>query len=158
MRSAERKSNPKSRTCTESAGDLDRYRLKWQDDARRRAEFHLFWPARAFREDFSILIAGCGTEQAAKHAIRWPRAHVVAIDISETALAHEARLKHTLGLDNLDLYQLPVEHAGDLGLCFDQVVSTGVLHHLMDPDRCLKVHHIVFESNFDNIVMFVPMC
>jgi SAM-dependent methyltransferase len=120
------------------AGDLDRYRLKWQDDARRRAEFHLFWPARPFREDFSILIAGCGTEQAARHAIRWPKAHVIAIDISETALAYEAKLKRTLGLDNLDLYQLPVEHAADLGLCFDQVISTGVLHHLMDPDAGLR--------------------
>ena len=29
--------------------------------------------ARPYREDPSILIAGCGTSQAAKHALRWPK-------------------------------------------------------------------------------------
>ena len=52
--------------------DLDYYRRLWSDPQRRRAEFHLFWPDRAFREDFSILVAGCGTSQAAKYALRWP--------------------------------------------------------------------------------------
>src|SRR5262245_65174264 len=51
--------------------NLDKYRL-WGDPQRRRAEFHLSWPFRTFDEDFSILVAGCGTSQAAKHAMRWP--------------------------------------------------------------------------------------
>jgi hypothetical protein len=41
--------------------DLEKYRRLWQDGERRRADFHLFWPTRRYREDFSILIAGCGT-------------------------------------------------------------------------------------------------
>ena len=41
--------------------NLDRYRLAW-DDRRRRAEAHLFWPDQAYRDDRSILVAGCGTE------------------------------------------------------------------------------------------------
>ena len=48
---------------------LDKYRRLWHDRQRRRADYHLFWPARSYREDFSILVAGCGTSQAAKHAI-----------------------------------------------------------------------------------------
>jgi hypothetical protein len=50
--------------------DLDRYRLGWEDRQRRRAEAHLFWPDEPYREDRSILVAGCGTSQAAKYALR----------------------------------------------------------------------------------------
>ena len=46
--------------------DLDRYRQLGQDPNRRRAEYHLLWPNRPYREDMEILIAGCGTSQAAK--------------------------------------------------------------------------------------------
>ena len=53
--------------------DLDAYRRSW-DDRRRRAESHLYWPAEPYREDRSILVAGCGTAQAAHYALRWPRA------------------------------------------------------------------------------------
>src|SRR5437762_12550005 len=59
--------------------NLDKYRGRWQDQARRRADHHLVWPARAYKEDQSILIAGCGTSQAAKHALRWPSAQVIEI-------------------------------------------------------------------------------
>jgi hypothetical protein len=46
--------------------NLDRYRQLWLDPNRRRAEYHLLWPDRPYREDMEILIAGCGTSQAAK--------------------------------------------------------------------------------------------
>jgi hypothetical protein len=49
---------------------LEDYRRLWDDRQRRRADFHLFWPARSYRQDHRILIAGCGTSQAAKHAMR----------------------------------------------------------------------------------------
>jgi hypothetical protein len=55
---------------------LENYGRLWQDRQRRRAEYHLFWPARPYKEDLSILIAGCGTSQAAKHALRWPAAQL----------------------------------------------------------------------------------
>ena len=61
--------------------DLEAYRQTW-DDRRRRAESHLFWPAEPYRDDRSILVAGCGTTQAAHYALRWPRARVIGIDVS----------------------------------------------------------------------------
>ena len=48
--------------------NLDNYRRRWQDPNRRRADFHLFWPDKPYAEDRTILVAGCGTSQAAKHA------------------------------------------------------------------------------------------
>jgi SAM-dependent methyltransferase len=66
--------------------DLEKYRRKWQDPLRRRADHHLLWPARRLREGLSILIAGCGTSQAAKYALRWPAAQVTGIDVSATSV------------------------------------------------------------------------
>jgi SAM-dependent methyltransferase len=118
--------------------DLDAYRQRWQDHERRWADFHLFWPTRSYREDYSILVAGCGTSQAAKYAIRWPAARVTGIDFSTSSVQHTEALKRKYQLDNLQIHQLPLEQVGDLGSRFDQVVCTGVLHHLPDPDAGLR--------------------
>jgi SAM-dependent methyltransferase len=117
---------------------LDDYKQLWQDHQRRLADFHLFWPARDYREDHSILVAGCGTSQAAKHAIRWPAAQVVGVDCSATSVGHTEELKRKHNLKNLQVYQIPIEHVSELGMTFDQVVCTGVLHHLEDPDAGLS--------------------
>ena len=60
-------------------------------------------------------------------------AKVLAVDISQPSLDHQQYLKDKHGLDNLELRLLPVEELPTLGLDFDLVVSTGVLHHLADP-------------------------
>src|SRR6266436_8281556 len=117
---------------------LEKYRQLWQDPQRRRAEYHLFWPGRSYREDQSILIAGCGTSQAAKHAVRWPAAQITGIDVSATSVRCTEDLKRKYSLDNLQVYQLPIERVNDLGTAFDKIVCTGVLHHLGDPDAGLR--------------------
>jgi SAM-dependent methyltransferase len=114
--------------------DLESYRQRWQDEGRRRADFHLHWPDRAYRADMTVLVAGCGTSQAAKHALRQPASRVVGIDFSGTSVRHTETLKLKYGLGNLDVHQLPVERVGELGLRFDKIVCTGVLHHLPDPE------------------------
>ena len=108
------------------------------DDERRRAESHLFWPSAPYRDQRRILIAGCGTMQAARYALRWPRAEVVGIDVSAKSLQFADRLKRKYRLANLDLRRLPIERASELGATFDRVVCTGVLHHLPDPDAGLS--------------------
>jgi SAM-dependent methyltransferase len=116
---------------------LDQYRRVWRDQQKRRADYHLFWPDRSYREDHSILIAGCGTSQAAKHALRWPNAQVVGIDVSATSVRHSEELKRKYNLLNLQVYQLPIDRIAELSMTFDQIVCTGVLHHLADPEAGL---------------------
>src|SRR5262249_5323133 len=96
------------------------------------------WPLEEPRTDREILVAGCGTSQAAIHALREPDAHVTAIDISETSLHHTRELQSKYGLRNLDLHRLAIENVGELGRSCDQIVCTGVLHHLPDPDIGLR--------------------
>lgn len=125
--------------------DLDDYRQRWQNEAARQADFHLHWPGKSYRTDLKVLVAGCGTSQAAKHALRQPASYVVGIDISDTSLRHTQALKRKYHLTNLEVYQLPVERAGELGCCFDKIVCTGVLHHLPDPPAGLRALRDVLE-------------
>jgi SAM-dependent methyltransferase len=127
--------------------NLEKYRRHWQDNERLRADYHLHWPARPYRENRSILVAGCGTSQAPKHALRWPAAQVVGIDFSATSVRRSEELKRKYKIGNLQLHQLPVERAVDLGMSFDQIVCTGVLHHLAEPDAGLSALRSVLKPD-----------
>ena len=126
---------------------LDNYRLRWQDPNRRRADFHLHWPDKAYSEERTVLIAGCGTSQAAKHASRTPVARVVGIDFSATSVRSTENLKRKHDLTNLEVHQLPVERVGELKTTFDLIVCTGVLHHLPDPDAGLRALRDVLKPD-----------
>jgi SAM-dependent methyltransferase len=127
--------------------ELDGYRRRWQDEARRRADFHLHWPGKPYRADLHVLVAGCGTSQAAKHALREPESHVVGIDLSAESVRQTEALKRKYELANLEVHQLPIERVGELGRRFDKIVCTGVLHHLPDPDAGLRALQEVLEPD-----------
>jgi SAM-dependent methyltransferase len=113
--------------------DLDAWSVgnwDWFDPAHAH---RIFWPDRDYRADLDILIAGCGTNQAAVFAFGNPGARVVGVDISQASLDHQQHLKDRHGLHNLRLHLLPIEELATLGRQFDLVVSTGVLHHMADP-------------------------
>jgi len=98
----------------------------------------LFWPDREYQPGMDILVAGCGTNQAAVIAYKNPDARVVAIDVSGPSLEHHRFLADQYGLRNLELHLLPIEEVGSLNQEFDLIISTGVLHHLADPGLGLK--------------------
>jgi SAM-dependent methyltransferase len=126
--------------------NLDRLREAWRAENPNRAEYHLLWPDKQYRSDLDVLIAGCGTWQAAKYALCHPDAHVVGIDISPTSLEHTETLKRKYNLKNLVTHQLPIENIARLDQRFDLIVSTGVLHHLVDPDAGLRALRSVLRS------------
>lgn len=118
--------------------DLDKAREMWEDENVHRAEYHLIWPDKEYRADFDVLVAGCGTWQAAKFALTHPKARVIGIDVSPTCLEHTELLKKKYELTNLETRQLSLENVSELDQQFDLIVSTGVLHHLADPDGGLQ--------------------
>lgn len=95
--------------------------------------WYTFWPDRAPREDLDVLVAGCGSNAAARYAFNHPKARVTGIDLSSASLAHEAYLKDKHRLDNLTLRQARIEDVASLARDFDFIDASGVLHHLPDP-------------------------
>ena len=115
---------------------------EWYDPSHAH---RVLWPDREYKRDLDILIAGCGTNQASVFAFMNPDAKVVAVDISQPSLDHQQYLKDKHGLFNLELHLLPIEELPSLDVDFDLIVSTGVLHHMADPQtgmnaiaRCLR--------------------
>jgi SAM-dependent methyltransferase len=98
----------------------------------------VLWPDREYKRDLDILIAGCGTNQASVFAFANPDAKITAVDISQPSLDNQRYLKEKHGLWNLDLRLLPIEELPTLGMDFDLIVSTGVLHHTADPKVSMK--------------------
>jgi SAM-dependent methyltransferase len=107
-------------------------------DAAARAAHRVIWPARAMDSVGSVLVAGCGTSQAVRHALRRPDVRVVGIDVSAQSLEHARALAAHHDVANLEFHQMPLEAVGRLGERFDHVVCTGVLHHLADPALGLR--------------------
>jgi len=93
----------------------------------------VLWPRGRPEGPLRILVAGCGTVQAAYAAYMNPNDEVVGIDLSEASLAHERFLQDKHGLKNLTLFKGDLREVGSVGQSFDVILCTGVLHHMADP-------------------------
>ena len=127
--------------------DLERTREIWQDENVHHAEYHLLWPHKEYRADLDVLVAGCGTWQAAKYSLCHPAAHVLAIDISPASLGYTREVAQKYALNNLELQQLSIENAAELDRQFDHIICTGVLHHMVDPDAGLQALRTVLKPD-----------
>jgi SAM-dependent methyltransferase len=86
------------------------------------------------QQDSNILIAGCGTGQhAIDTALLYPRARILAVDISLASLAYARRKTREAGLDNIDYAYADILKLGAIDRRFDYIEAVGVLHHLADP-------------------------
>jgi SAM-dependent methyltransferase len=119
-------------------GDPSAFARRHGEGRSSRAAHHRIWPERPAGAVGSVLVAGCGTSQAVRHALRHPAARVVGIDVSAESLGHTRALAARLGVTNLELHRMPIDAADGLGERFDHIVCTGVLHHLADPDLGLR--------------------
>jgi SAM-dependent methyltransferase len=138
-------------------GNLDQHRALYRNPDRRRAASLLLWPTEKLRANREILVAGCGTSQAAIHALREPDARVTAIDISGPSVRYTRDLQQKYGLRNLDLHRLAIEQVGELGQTFDQIVCTGVLHHLADPDTGLRaLRNVLAPGGAMQLMVYAP--
>ena len=93
-------------------------------------------PLRGFAEPATpdILVAGCGTgQQSIGTAQRFPKARVLAIDLSLASLAYAKRKSDAAGVAveyaQADILALAPDRR------FDMIESSGVLHHLAEPMR-----------------------
>lgn len=112
-----------------------------------RADHALLWPERPYRADIDVLVAGCGTNEAAVLALANPKTNIVGIDISPASLARADEAKRRHGLANLTLFRHDLHHVADLDRKFDLVISTGVLHHLPKPAEAIAALGAVLRND-----------
>jgi 2-polyprenyl-3-methyl-5-hydroxy-6-metoxy-1,4-benzoquinol methylase len=125
------------------------------EEAEPRMMHWLYWPDGYYaiqkKEKIDILVAGCGSNQAAKMAFTHPNARVVGIDMSQASLAHEHLLKEKHQLNNLTLHPLDLHDVTELKETpdqqFDFILCSGVLHHLPDPLSGLNALKKVLRPN-----------
>ena len=126
----------------EPVNDLAEDRAKGRTDATSVRMVHLmYWPdgsyLKRYNKKLNILIAGCGANAAARFAYEHPESNITGIDLSAASLKNEEFLKKKHNLTNLTLYQMRLETVAELGREFDFIESSGVLHHLPDPQAGL---------------------
>jgi len=86
----------------------------------------------------TVLIAGCGTGYEAIDMARMdPSLSVTAVDLSRASLAFAQRKAGELGVSNIVFRHGDILALDRLGETFDVANSTGVLHHMADPDAGL---------------------
>jgi SAM-dependent methyltransferase len=79
-----------------------------------------------------IWIAGCGSNQATLMALKFPKAEILATDISTPSLAVCERNLSQLGIRNVRLEEQSINDANHKE-DFDYIICTGVIHHNADP-------------------------
>jgi 2-polyprenyl-3-methyl-5-hydroxy-6-metoxy-1,4-benzoquinol methylase len=85
------------------------------------------------------LIAGCGTgKQAVEMALANPEAQITAIDLSPTSLAYARLMAEHYNVTNIDFQLLDILDVATLSHKFDYILSTGVIHHMNNPQDGLN--------------------
>jgi SAM-dependent methyltransferase len=104
------------------------------DDHLRR-----LFPTAPFRpvgheDDLDILVVGCGTgRHVLELAQSYRGAHVLAIDLSLSSLAHVKRRTPSRLSGKVELAQADIMALGSLDRRFDLINAGGVFHHMPDP-------------------------
>jgi SAM-dependent methyltransferase len=114
-----------------------------------------FWPEGRPKSDLSILVAGCGSMQAAVVAFNNPECRVTGIDFSDASIAHEERLRERHKLTNLMVRAMDLLEVSSLQRQFDLIICTGVLHHLPNPAEGLKALSRVIEPSHGVMVLML---
>lgn len=84
--------------------------------------------------NISALIAGCGTGFEPIELARMDKsAQITALDLSSKSLAYAKRMADELRISNIDFVQGNILDAAELNTQFDLITSTGVLHHMENP-------------------------
>ena len=87
----------------------------------------------------NVLIAGCGTGQQLINAIGYQNSNIIGVDLSLTSLAYAKRKIDEIGAKNVELIQGDILHLKSLNKKFDIIECGGVLHHMNEPLKGLKV-------------------
>ena len=114
--------------------------------------WHKLWPEHPYsRKKLKILIAGCGSDQAAILAKCNPIHDFIGIDLSKESLKHQKKLIEKHKIENLKIICDDFRNQ-KFDFKFDYIISSGVIHHLDEPNTALKFFN---ENLSDNGVLYL---
>lgn len=109
--------------------------------------FHRIFPEKKFsKEKLNILIAGCGSHEAAILAKFNPQHNVIGVDLSENSILHQEKLVKKHKIENLILVCNDFRKE-KFNTKFDYIISSGVIHHLEDPDSALDCFNNLLKDD-----------
>ena len=90
-------------------------------------------------DKLSVLIAGCGTGSHVCIVEDYLNAKILAVDISVSSLAYAKRKTEELGFKNIEFLHADILQLKNLNKKFDVIESVGVLHHMKNPMKGIKI-------------------
>jgi SAM-dependent methyltransferase len=104
----------------------------------------------------AVLIAGCGTGYEAIDMARMdPSLSVTAVDLSRASLAFARRKADELRVTNIEFLHGDILALDRLGETFHVANSTGVLHHMADPDAGLaSIVHVLRPGGIIRLALY----
>lgn len=111
---------------------------------------------RLFKPQLDILNAGCGTgTQPIQTALGLKKSNIIAIDLSTRSLAYAKIKAERLNAKNISFYQADILQLDELGEKFDAIFSTGVLHHMNNPQEgLLKLASVLKDDGVMLIALY----
>lgn len=94
------------------------------------------WKHKRVAANSEVWVAGCGTNQAAFTALRFPKANVTGSDVSAESLKACGQSAKDIGISNLELRRESINQS-QYRERFDYVICTGVIHHNANPEAAL---------------------
>ena len=94
-----------------------------------------------------ILIAGCGTGQQLVSKAAYENSDILAVDLSLSSLSFAKRKMQELNHSNIEFLHGDILNLNNLNKKFSVIECVGVLHHLKDPEKGLKVLLNILEPN-----------
>ena len=90
-------------------------------------------------DNLKILVAGCGTGQHVCIVKDYLNSNILAIDLSLSSLAYAKRKTDELGFGNIEYLNTDILELNKLTKKFDVIECIGVLHHMKEPMKGLKI-------------------
>jgi len=123
---------------------------------------HCFGGRQDFQHGFHVLDAGSGTGDSIIHMaeqLRDTDAQLVYLDMSEQSMAIARARAEVRGLENIRYIQGSLLDVPQMGLePFDLIISTGVLHHLVQPTDGLAALRAVLKDDGVMMLMLYARC
>ena len=99
-------------------------------------------------DNLELLVAGCGPgHEPMQYVVSAPRVKITAIDLSVASMSYGKRMAEEFGINTIDFRHGDLMKVTDLNKTFDVITSSGVLHHLKEPEKGLAPLVSILKPN-----------